>query len=232
MLSRYPEVSIGVHLTLNSEWEGYRWGPVLGGARVPTLVDASGYFFASEEAFTAHRPDIAEVEAELRAQIARARAAGLKVDYLDAHMGTATSSPLLRLLVERLAHENGLGIATYFGEGSASLWDVAPEGKLAALLGFVRGTTAGLTLLVAHLGRDDPEMGALVDLNNPADPFRVARHRQAELDALTSPAFRQAVAGAGLELVTFRDVIARRGLAGMRRPEQDAGYAVNLAPPK
>jgi len=228
ILARHPEVSVGVHLTLNSEWEHYRWGPVLGRTRVPTLVDGNGYFFASEEAFAARSPDLGEVEAELRAQIDRALVAGLKVDYLDAHMQTAYSTAALRAIVEKLARDYKLGIATYFGERSASLWDVEPEAKLAALLAFVRGAPAGLNLLVAHLGRDDPEMSALVDLNNAADPFRVARHRQAELDALTSPAFRQAIAAASAELRSYREVIARAGLAAMARPEQDTGYGVDL----
>lgn len=228
ILARHPEVSVGVHLTLNSEWEHYKWGPVLGPARVPSLVDERGYFLASEEAFAARSPSLAEVEAELRAQIDRVRSSGLRVDYLDAHMQAAYSTPALRALVERLAREYGLGIATYFGERSASLWDVAPEGKLAALLAFVRGAPAGLNLLVAHLGRDDPEMSALVDLNNAADPFRVATHRQAELDALTSAAFRQAVAAASAELTTYREVIARAGLATMTRPAQATGYGVDL----
>jgi chitin disaccharide deacetylase len=232
ILARHPEVSVGVHLTLNSEWESYKWGPVLGRSQVPSLVDANGYLLASEEAFAARGPDLAEVEAELRAQIDRARAAGLKVDYLDAHMQTAYSTPALRALVERLAREYRLGIATYFGERSGSLWDVAPEAKLAALLAFARGLSPGLNLLVAHLGRDSAEMAALVDMNYPPDPFRVAIHRQAELDALRSPAFRSALAAGAVELVTYREVVARQGLAAMNRPPQATGYTLDLAPPK
>jgi hypothetical protein len=49
-LNRNPQVSVGVHLTLNSEWKNYRSGPVLGRTAVPSLVDADGYFFPSSEA--------------------------------------------------------------------------------------------------------------------------------------------------------------------------------------
>jgi predicted glycoside hydrolase/deacetylase ChbG (UPF0249 family) len=232
ILAQHPEVGVGVHLTLNSEWEHYRWGPVLGRSKVPSLVDANGYFLPSEEAFAARAPDIREVEAELRAQIERALASGLHIDYLDAHMQAAYSTPELRALVEKLAHDYKLGISTYFGERSASLWDVPPEQKLVALLRFVRESGPGLTLLVAHLGLDDSEMTGLVDLNYPQDPFRVGRHRQAELDALMSPAFRAAVAAAGLELVTYRQIIERKGLGAMAPPAQASGYSTQLAVPK
>lgn len=219
LLRDHPEVSVGIHLTLNSEWRDYRWGPVLGAARVPSLVDEHGYLFASGEEFARRDVDLREVEMELRAQIERALAAGLRIDYLDYHMLTAVSTPELRAIVERLAAEHGFGLSRYFGENSASLWDVDPSRKLGNLLRVVERALPGVTnLLVIHLGQDTPEMRALVDANYAPDPYRVAQHRQAELDALTSPAFRAAIARRGIRLVTYRDLIAREGLAGMRWP--------------
>src|ERR1051325_974812 len=44
ILKRHPQVAVGVHLALNSEWRGYRWGPLLGKAAVPSLVDEGGFF--------------------------------------------------------------------------------------------------------------------------------------------------------------------------------------------
>jgi len=34
-MKKYPNVSVGVHLTLTAEWKYYRWGPVLGQSAVP-----------------------------------------------------------------------------------------------------------------------------------------------------------------------------------------------------
>jgi predicted glycoside hydrolase/deacetylase ChbG (UPF0249 family) len=228
ILKDHDDVSAGAHLTLNSEWGSYKWGPVLGSRAVPSLVDANGHFFASETEFAAHPIDLGEVRMELRAQIERALATGLRIDYVDAHMQTAFSTKKLRTVVEELAEEYGLGISPYFGEQSASLWDVPPEKKLSALLQFVDSMGPGLNMVVIHPGLDTPEMRALIDMNYQPDPYRVSRHRQAEVDALTSPAFRQAVAKKGLELVTYRDLIRLRGLDDMTRPAETTGYTQTL----
>src|SRR6266480_2153945 len=116
ILKRHPAVAVGIHLTLNSEWKYYRWGPVSGREAVPTLVDADGYFFQSADALYRNHPDLGQVEKELRAQIDRARRSGLKIDYVDYHMGTAVRYPEFRDLTERLAREFGFGMSEYFGE--------------------------------------------------------------------------------------------------------------------
>jgi predicted glycoside hydrolase/deacetylase ChbG (UPF0249 family) len=224
ILKSNPQIGVGIHLTLNSEWESYKWGPVVGAATVPSLVDEYGHFYPSETQFAAADVDLQEIEMELRAQIERALAAGLRVDYLDYHMLTAVSTPELRAIVEKLASEYGLGLSRYFGETSVSIWADAPAEKLASLLEHVRNIKPGLSLLVIHLGMETPEMSALVDLNNENDPYRVAVHRQAELDAVTSPAFRQALDDAGIKLVTYEDIVSELGLEGMTPPADLNSY--------
>src|SRR5712691_3823835 len=62
ILKQHPQVTVGIHLTLNSEWKNYRWGPVAGREAVPTLVDADGYFLPSSEALYRNHPDLREIE--------------------------------------------------------------------------------------------------------------------------------------------------------------------------
>ncbi|MEV4170740.1 polysaccharide deacetylase family protein [Nonomuraea sp. NPDC049709] len=75
---------VGVHLTLTSEWEGYRWSPLTGGA---SLRDAAGYF-PRESKTVEEQADPAEIRAELVAQIDRAVALGLDPSHADNHMGS------------------------------------------------------------------------------------------------------------------------------------------------
>ena len=81
-----PDLDLGVHLTLNAEFGKYRWRPLTGVAD-NGLTDADGYMWRDVK--SARRAQPAAVEAELRAQIDAALAAGIDVTHLDAHMGTA-----------------------------------------------------------------------------------------------------------------------------------------------
>src|SRR6201996_4096335 len=65
ILKNYPNVAVGVHLTLTNEWRYYRWGPVLGRTAVPSLVDSNGYFYQTGRAFTNGGYKLDEVEKEL-----------------------------------------------------------------------------------------------------------------------------------------------------------------------
>jgi predicted glycoside hydrolase/deacetylase ChbG (UPF0249 family) len=91
-----PAIDLGVHLTLNSEWSHYRWGPVAGPSAVPSLLDDQGFLpRTSLETVQRARPE--EVAIELRAQVERALEAGIDVTHLDSHMGTCFFPPFLEI---------------------------------------------------------------------------------------------------------------------------------------
>jgi len=220
ILKRHPEVAVGIHLTLNSEWKNYRWGPVLGRTAVPSLVDADGYFFPSSEALHQNHPDLKEVEKELRAQIERARASGLKIDYVDYHMGTAVRYPEFREITERLAKEYGLGMSQYFGEARHDpQYSAAPAAKTDSLLAMVDRLRPPFNLVVTHVGIDNAELGALLDMNTDGGLPEMSKNRQGELDAITSQRFRDAIKAHNVQLLTYRQLIAMQGLRSMHRPQ-------------
>lgn len=91
--SDHPEVDMGVHITLNSEWEDYRWTPLSTLDPASGLVDEEGFLWKTVEELHAHMdPDAALIEVE--AQINRALEAGIDVTHIDTHMGAVLHSDL------------------------------------------------------------------------------------------------------------------------------------------
>ena len=224
ILKQNPQVAVGIHLTLTAEWKFYRWGPVLGRSAVPSLVDSLGYFLPSVDQFLKSHYTLSDIEKELTAQIERAIGTGLKISYVDPHMGIAMSTPEIRALTERLAKKYNLGISAYFGETYKSMWGVSVETKKKEFMQFVTTLKPGsLNVVELHIARDTPEMSALVDMNSSdmnsstGKPL-AARHRQTELNMLLSPDFR-ALNGKKFTLVNYADVIKSNGLGSMKAPD-------------
>lgn len=224
ILKGYPEITAGIHLTLNAEWKNYRWGPVAGKEKVPSLVDESGYFFPSRAAFFRNNPKLDEVEIELRAQIERAIKSGLKISYLDYHMGTAVDNLEMRNIVEKLANEYRLGISRYFGEIDAeSMYSDPIESKIDSLHKTLDNLSHDkVYLLVCHIGKDDDELGAMIDLNS-FGLDGMSKHRNAELNALIKSQSENIFELKNIQLINYDYLIKEIGLEKMKSPIE-SGY--------
>lgn len=100
--ARDPSLDIGVHLTLTSEQKPYRWRPLTSPPRSAGLTDEYGYFWPDVPRARKAHPEA--VEAELRAQIEVAAAAGIDITHFDCHMGTA-QMPEFTAILRRLGEE-------------------------------------------------------------------------------------------------------------------------------
>jgi predicted glycoside hydrolase/deacetylase ChbG (UPF0249 family) len=216
-----PEADLGLHLTLTSEWSLYRWGPVLSGERVPSLLARDGYLHPTESEAAA-RVDPRHVEAEIRAQIERARAFGLRPTHLDSHMGTLYQNEALFRVFLRVARENRLPVRISrdwlarapFIPASLGPDDVvidriveinpnvAPEGWAAFYAEQIKSLRPGVTELVVHLAYDDEEMRAAT-VNHPDWG---AGWRQRDFDFFTSDAFRRLLREHNVRLITWAEV--------------------------
>lgn len=95
----HPEFAIGVHTTLTSEWEKYRWKPLTPGK---SLVDEDGYMW-HESDMVEKNAKYDEIEAEVRAQIEYAHTLGMKPSHVDNHMGSLYGHYTGRLSLGKLA---------------------------------------------------------------------------------------------------------------------------------
>jgi predicted glycoside hydrolase/deacetylase ChbG (UPF0249 family) len=216
-----PADDLGLHLTLTSEWSLYRWGPVLPKDRVASLLDRDGYFYPTEAEAAAHA-DPREVEAEIRAQIERARAFGIRPTHLDSHMGTLYQNEALFRVFLRVARDNKLPVRvsrewfarTQFLPSVLGSDDIVldriidinpavpPEQWAAFYTEAIKSIRPGVTEIVVHLAYDDEEMRATT-INHPDWG---AGWRQRDFDFFTSAAFRRLLQENNIKLSTWREI--------------------------
>jgi predicted glycoside hydrolase/deacetylase ChbG (UPF0249 family) len=104
--------AIGVHLTLTSEYRGYRWRGLTNGA---SLHDDEGFLPATTRA-ALERLDAADARAECRAQLETALSWGVDVTHLDTHMNVMQSRADLYAIYLDLAEEFRLPVRMFSRE--------------------------------------------------------------------------------------------------------------------
>ncbi len=217
----HPDLDFGLHLTLTSERVYYRWGPVASRDKVPSLVDENGYFHHDWTAATKINPK--EVELELRAQIDRAYAMGVRPTHLDSHQYRLyeNGKDLMEVIL-RLAHEYKLPVfvardwfvgrpylestltpADIVLDHTVTISPEVPPEKWADFYKTALKTLQpGVTEFVIHVAFADEEMKAAT---RERDTWGAA-WRQRDFDFFTSPGFRQLLQEQNIKLVTWREL--------------------------
>jgi len=102
----HPQTDLGIHLTLNSEWETYRWRPMSTRDSRTGLMDPQGFFYRKHEE-PQELADSAAVTIELVTQIQHALNIGFKPTHVDTHMLTLIHPRFLHIYLET-AYQFGL----------------------------------------------------------------------------------------------------------------------------
>ena len=216
-----PQADLGLHLTLTSEWQKYRWRPLLAGGSVQSLLDADGYLYLTESEAASHL-NVLEAEKEIRAQIERAIKLGIRPTHLDSHMGTLYQTKELFEMFVRVARENKLAIRVtkdmsrqlpflsqvvkpedIFIDNTISIEpSVTAERWSNFYIDELKKLTPGVTELVIHLAYDDAEMKAVTFEH----PNWGAAWRQRDFEFFTSETFRKVLEENHIKLVTYREL--------------------------
>jgi predicted glycoside hydrolase/deacetylase ChbG (UPF0249 family) len=202
---------VGVHLTLNCEYDLYRWGPV---TQAPSLLDGDGGLPRTITDMWDHA-DLDEVRREGRAQIERAILWGFDVSHVQSHKDALVLRPEFFDLYLELAADYRLPLR--LPDASAEATAGFPFRRLAAEEGVlfpdhvvtVKGVGSrraleralfelrpGVTEIHAHPAADTPELRALgTDWANRVDDLHLLVH-----DA----AVRAMITRSGAQLVSYR----------------------------
>lgn len=214
LLRENPNLAFGVHLTVIRDTVNYNWSPLSDRANIPSLLDATGYFYDSNHTddFAAHA-DLDELELEFRAQINTVLDAGLHPTHLDWHCLHNGGRDDIFDMTLRLAHEHKLALRAadqpYIDELHAmslptneyallDSYNLAIDRKSAIYAQLLRDLPVGLSEWAVHPGSDAGELQAI-----EPDSWQV---RKTDHDFVMSPEAKEIIAAEGIILVGFRDL--------------------------
>ncbi len=212
MLREVPGYDVGIHLTMTSEWDNIKWGPV---SHAPSLVDDDGYFYPMywsneryppERTFLGNAWKIEDVEQELRAQIEMAmKHLPGRITHMNIHMGGANADPAIMEVQEKLAREYGLitsvepfGVERFSGFRGARVGEAMVTNLVASLEELKPGTY----LFVEHPGYETVEMEAI----GHEGYYDVAANRDAVTRAWTDPRVKEVIERRGIRLISYADL--------------------------
>ena len=216
---KHPNADLGLHLTVTAEWNTYRWGGLAPHDKTASLHDPDGTL-PRETGTVAKRAKQDEVELELRAQIDRAYAIGIKPTHVDSHMAALYETPELFATYAKVARSYKLPFLHFIGQAEKAnvaqllptdivadavymrLQNASPEHWKDYYLDVLRNMKPGLNVILVHLGYDDSELRAVTTGYTDWE----AKWRQKDYDLVNSAEFKQALKDNGVTLVTWREV--------------------------
>jgi predicted glycoside hydrolase/deacetylase ChbG (UPF0249 family) len=225
------DLDVGVHLTLTSEWDGYRWGPIAGTDPASGLLDEDGCFYPNQDRWGAI--DRGSARREMQAQVDRALLAGIDATHIDSHMlsvlhgsladdyvalGLARRIPVLlareagwvaALSEARIAAWENQGLPV-FDHVQAMPLDEPATDRLGLAKRVFEQLPQGLTYLIIHPAVDSPELRAI------AGDWR---QRVADFETFRDPALARHIRALGIEVIGWRPI---RDLMSAPQPVFDA----------
>jgi len=215
------DADFGLHLTMTSERVYVRWGPVASRDTVPSLLDANGYF--RQDWPEGLKINAADAEREMRAQVDRALAMGVRPTHLDSHQyrlfenGKEIFEAALRvahdyklpLLIPKEWSDQYPYLKTSAAPGDILVdrvvsmeATVPPAGWKDFYVTALKNLQPGVTEFIVHLAYDNEEMRAMT---RERDSWGAA-WRQRDYDFFTSAGFRKLLAEQNIKLVTWREL--------------------------
>lgn len=213
MFNEHPDIDVGIHLTLASEWDAVKWRPL---TDAPSLTDDNGFFLPlvlprdGDDRPSLLDADWAfdEVAKELRAQIALGMRMFRQPSHISAHMlrHLRDFDPKVGELVADLCAEFGLKDDAFgFGLPRIQGYPAHPRdavGRTSAFVDQLAGLTPGTYIFIDHPAVASAELGAMGHTGYDD----VMADRVACLETLTSDGLKHCVDDLGIALISYADL--------------------------
>ncbi len=221
IISKKPDLDIGIHLTLTAEWKDYKWGGVAPSDEISSLLDGNGYFYPTVKEVIQHaKPE--EVEKELRAQIDKAIALGVKPTHLDSHMGTLFATPEMFMIYIKMSklYHIPIFLPKNAAEARPELFSLLdkdqilidyynmmeqkrdPKEWLSFYKGVIKELKPGINQIIVHLSFDDEEMKAVCKFHDDYG----SKWRENDLKTVENKAFKKYLKDNKIVLTGWKDL--------------------------
>ena len=212
LLAKTKGLCFGLHTDLTSEWDNVKWGPVAPRDKVPSLLDAQGNFYQTNDGVRTHA-QAEEALLELQAQLDKLRRLGFDIRYADLHMNTVQVVPGLPDKFGAWCQQNRLIDTRKIGAGlklprTSPLDRRHPGDYVADVMNALKAAPEGEYLMVGHLSYDDAETR---NLGHPGYPgVAVAHNLNWERLAYVDARMVQFVRENGVQPIRYDETAAAR----------------------
>lgn len=208
LIGPLPGIACGLHLTFSCEWERCSWGALTPGPH--PWCDADGRCTADPLTAFQRGVRLDDLMGEARAQLAHARAHGLRIVYVDEHMGIGwwhePGKPERRFADELAAWCRAEGLVWHGGRPMAGVPGALLHDR-SGLERWLSGQT-GPALLVTHPADDAGAIAADHLRCRDDAPGRQAAARAADRDLLLDRAWAGRIQAAGWRLSRYDELPA------------------------
>ncbi|MBL6649123.1 MAG: polysaccharide deacetylase family protein [Flavobacteriaceae bacterium] len=215
-----PEIDLGLHLTVTSEWRDYKWDGVLDSSKIPSMIDNKGHLFNNKKKFVLYANPY-DLKNELQAQIDLAKSIGIRPSHIDSHEGALFFKQDLFKVYLEIGEENKLPVfvpklvATHFDKDFPKPKNVvivenffmaSPKIEFSDwenyYITILNNLKPGLSEIIVHLGIDDNEMQNITIEH----PNFGSEWRNLDYDVVSSEKFQDAIETNNVKLVTWRQI--------------------------
>ena len=215
-----PDIDLGLHLTVTSEWRDYKWDGVTKSNLITSMLDKEGNLHENKRKFTLNaKPN--DVKKELQAQIDLAYSIGIKPTHIDSHEGALFFDQSIFKTYLDVGEENQLPVfvpkevAVHFDKNFPKPKNVVVvENMYMALpnlefknwdayyLNIIENLKPGLNEIIVHLGYDNEEMQQIT----VEHPNYGSKWRNLDMNVVSSENFKQVIKMNNIKLVTWKEI--------------------------